>query len=63
MAVLLSVTDPEEISLPLEVLILNPSVALTRLSEGTANPQTFIPEIVQYYKEGRLPVEKLVEFR
>ena len=62
MAVLLSVTGPEEISLPLEALILNPSVTLTGLSEGASNPQTFIPELVQYYKEGRLPVERLVKF-
>ena len=61
-AVLLSVTGPEKISLPLEALILNPSVTLTGLSEGASNPQTFIPELVQYYKEGRLPVGKLVRF-
>ena len=62
MAVLLSVTGPEEISIPLEALILNPSATLTGLSEGASNPQTFIPELVRYYKEGRLPVEKLVKF-
>ena len=62
MAVLLSVTGPEEISIPLEALILNPSATLTGLSEGASNPQAFIPELVGYYKEGRLPVEKLVKF-
>jgi len=61
-AVLLSVTGPETINLPLEALILNPSVTLTGLSEGASNPQTFIPELVQYYKEGKLPVDKLVKF-
>ena len=61
-AVLLSVTGPEEISIPLEALILNPSVTLTGLTEGASNPQTFIPELVGYYKEGRLPVEKLAKF-
>lgn len=61
-AVVLSVTGPEEISLPLEALIMNPSVTLAGLSEGASNPQTFIPELVQYYKEGRLPVDKLVKF-
>jgi aryl-alcohol dehydrogenase len=61
-AVLLSVTGQETIRLPLEAYILNPSVTLTGLSEGASNPQTFIPELVRYYKEGRLPVNKLVKF-
>jgi aryl-alcohol dehydrogenase len=61
-AVVLSVTGLEEISLPLEALVMNPSVTLAGLSEGASNPQTFIPELVQYYKEGRLPVDKLVKF-
>jgi aryl-alcohol dehydrogenase len=62
MAVLLSVTGSGTINLPLETYILNPSVTLTGLSEGASNPQTFIPELVTYYKEGRLPVHKLVKF-
>lgn len=61
-AVLLSVTGPEKIELPLEALIMNPSVTLAGLSEGGSDPQTFIPELVEYYKEGRLPVDKLVKF-
>ncbi len=61
-AVLLSVTGPETVSIPLEALILNPSATLTGLSEGASNPQTFIPELVQYYQEGRLPVDKLNTF-
>ena len=61
-AVLLSVTGPQEISIPLEMLLLNPSATLSGLTEGGANPQLFIPELVKYYKEGRLPVDKLVKF-
>ena len=61
-AVLLSVTGPEKIELPLEAYIMNPSITLAGLSEGGSNPQTFIPELVRYYKEGRLPVDKLVKF-
>ena len=61
-AVLLSVTGPEEVNIPLEAYLMNPSVTLTGLCEGGANPQTFIPELVKYYKEGRLPVDKLVKF-
>ena len=62
MAVLLSVTGPEEISIPLEALFMNPSVTLAGVCEGCSNPQTFIPELVNYYKEGRLPVDKLNKF-
>jgi len=61
-AVLLSVTGPEEVSIPLESYLMNPSATLTGLCEGGSNPQSFIPELVGYYKEGRLPVEKLVKF-
>ena len=61
-AVLLSVTGAETISLPLEACILNPGVTLTGLTEGASNPQTFIPELVNYYNEGRLPVDRLVKF-
>jgi len=61
-AVLLSVTGPQTINLPLEALILNPGATLTGLCEGASNPQTFIPELVQYYKEGRLPINKLNKF-
>jgi len=61
-AVLLSVTGPEEVSIPLEACLMNPSVTLKGLCEGGSNPQTFIPELVRFYKEGRLPVEKLVKF-
>jgi aryl-alcohol dehydrogenase len=61
-AVLVSVTGPEEIQIPLEALLLNPNATLTGLVEGGSNPQTFIPELVWFYKEGRLPVDKLVTF-
>lgn len=46
----------------MEAYIMNPSVTLAGLSEGGSNPQTFTPELVQYYNEGRLPVDRLVKF-
>lgn len=61
-AILLSVTGPEALPIPLEALLLNSSATLTGLTEGASNPQVFIPELVQYYKEGRLPVDKLANF-
>ena len=41
---------------------MNKSVTLTGLTEGGSNPQVFIPKLVQFYKEGKLPVDKLVKF-
>ncbi|MDR3260377.1 MAG: NAD(P)-dependent alcohol dehydrogenase [Tannerella sp.] len=61
-AVLVSVTGEEEVSIPLEPYLMNPSVTLAGLTEGGSNPQTFIPELVRYFKEGRLPVDKLIRF-
>ncbi|MDR3268385.1 MAG: NAD(P)-dependent alcohol dehydrogenase [Tannerella sp.] len=60
--VLVSVTGPAEIPVPLEMSLMNPSVTLMGLTEGASNPQVFIPQLVQFYKEGRLPVNKLVKF-
>jgi len=28
--------------------------------EGDAHPRTFIPEMIDHYRKGRLPLEKLV---
>jgi aryl-alcohol dehydrogenase len=61
-ACVVSVTGPETIELPLEGYIMNPSVTLLGLTEGASNPQVFIPELVQYYKEGRLPIDRLIKF-
>ncbi|MCL2390998.1 MAG: NAD(P)-dependent alcohol dehydrogenase [Oscillospiraceae bacterium] len=62
LAILASVTGPAEVSVPLEPLLMNPSVTLAGLTEGGSNPQVFVPKLVQYYKEGRLPVDKMVKF-
>ncbi|MDR0845036.1 MAG: NAD(P)-dependent alcohol dehydrogenase [Tannerella sp.] len=60
--VLVSVTGPVEVPIPLEMSLMNPSVTLMGLTEGASNPQVFIPKLVQFYKEGKLPVDKLVKF-
>jgi aryl-alcohol dehydrogenase len=33
---------------------------VTLLVEGNADPQTFIPELIEYWRQGRLPIEKLI---
>ena len=30
--------------------------------EGDSVPRTFIPELIEYHRDGRLPIEKLIEF-
>ena len=57
--VIVSVTGDAEVSIPLEPLLMNPSCTLMGVTEGASNPQTFIPQLVQYFNEGRLPVDKL----
>jgi aryl-alcohol dehydrogenase len=57
-----SVTGDAEVPIALEPLLMNPSVTLTGLTEGASNPQTFIPKLVQFFNEKRLPIDKLVKF-
>ena len=60
--VVASVTGDAEVPIALEPLLMNKSVTLAGLPEGGSNPQVFIPQLVQFYKEGKLPVDKLVKF-
>ena len=61
-ACVVSVTGPAEISLPLEPCLMNPSATFSGLTEGGSNPQEFIPVLVDYYKQGKFPIDKLVKF-
>jgi aryl-alcohol dehydrogenase len=61
-AVVSSVTGPAEISIAIEGMLMNPSVTFAGLTEGASNPQDFIPRLVEYYKAGQLPIDKLVQF-
>jgi len=60
--VLVSVTGPAKIPIELERQIMNPSVTVTGAVEGCSNPKVFIPLLVRFYKEGRLPIDKLNKF-
>jgi len=62
MGVLVSVTGPAAIPIELERQIMNPSATITGAVEGCSNPKVFIPELVRFYKEGRLPIDKLNKF-
>ncbi|MDR2296164.1 MAG: NAD(P)-dependent alcohol dehydrogenase [Clostridiales Family XIII bacterium] len=61
-ATVVSVTGPAEVGIALEPMLMNKSATLCGLTEGGSNPPVFIPELVKYYREGRLPVDKLVKF-
>lgn len=60
--VVASVTGDSKVEIAMEAMLMNPSRTLMGLVEGGSNPQTFIPQLVKFYKEGRLPVDKLVKF-
>jgi len=62
LAVLVSVTGPASVPIILEKHIMNPSVTVAGAVEGCSNPKVFIPELTKFYKEGRLPVDKLNKF-
>ena len=36
--------------------------SLRGIHQGDSHPQQFIPELVEYYRQGRLPLEKMVTF-
>jgi aryl-alcohol dehydrogenase len=61
-AILVSVTGEAEVPIKLEPQIMNPSVTVAGAVEGCSNPKVFIPELVKFYKEGRLPVDKLNKY-
>jgi len=61
-AILVSVTADATIPICLEGQIMNPCVTVAGAVEGYSNPKVFIPELVRFYKEGRLPVDKLNTF-
>lgn len=61
-SVVSSVTGPAEISIAIEPMLMNPSVTFAGLVEGGSNPQAFIPRLVEYFKAGQFPIDRLVGF-
>lgn len=57
---LLGVPSPEA-AVPASLLdLLVKGVTLRPITEGDSNPQEFIPRMVQLYREGRFPFDKLI---
>ncbi len=60
-AVLVSfVSGPVEIDTTM--LFVGPCISFAGTVEGASNPPVFIPKLVQYFKEGRFPVDKLATY-
>ena len=62
LAVIVSVMGDKTMPVLIENQIMSPSVTLAGIVEGGSNPKVFIPELVKYYKEGRLPVGKMAKY-
>lgn len=52
---------PPDASLPVNIMsIFARGVGIKAIIEGDSDPQKFIPELVQYYLDGRFPFDRLV---
>ncbi|VVQ15519.1 NAD(P)-dependent alcohol dehydrogenase [Pseudomonas fluorescens] len=57
---LLGMANPEA-AVPATLLdLLSKNVTLKPITEGDANPQVFIPQMLALYREGKFPFEKLI---
>ncbi len=50
------------VELDATMLFVGPCISLAGTVEGASNPQLFIPKLVQFFKEGRLPVDRLANY-
>lgn len=60
--VFVSATGPQMISFMPDLQMMSQCKTLTGVVEGASDPQTFIPLLVQFYKEGKLPLDKITKF-
>lgn len=61
-AVVASMHGDAEIPIKINIRLTTPCVTLAGLLEGGSNPPEFIPQLIEYYKQGRFPVEKLCSY-
>ncbi len=62
LSVIVSVTGDLEMTIKPEPMIMTPCRTFAGLVEGGSNPKVFIPKLVQFCKEGKLPVEKMCKY-
>jgi aryl-alcohol dehydrogenase/geraniol dehydrogenase (NAD+) len=54
--------SPPDASLPLNIMsLLVRGITVKAIIEGDSKPHEFIPRLVQYHAEGRLPIERLIK--
>jgi aryl-alcohol dehydrogenase len=46
----------------LDVKTIRSERTITGVVEGSGNPQVFIPKLIELYKKGQLPFDKLMDF-
>ncbi len=59
---IVSVTGDRDMVFKPEMQLMTPCRTITGVVEGGSNPKVFIPELVKFYQEGRLPVDKLCKY-
>lgn len=59
-AVVLGLTGDVTINIQQE--LMGEAKSLVGVVEGDANPKTFIPKLIEYYREGKFPVNRLMKF-
>jgi Zn-dependent alcohol dehydrogenase len=53
---------PPEAAIPVTLLdLLIKGVTLRPITEGDANPQTFIPKMIELHRQGRFPFDRLIQ--
>jgi len=57
---IVGITPPMEIDMFGELMAEGKTIM--GVIEGDANPKIFIPQMIEYYRQGRFPVDKLMKF-
>ncbi|MCL2013318.1 MAG: NAD(P)-dependent alcohol dehydrogenase, partial [Cystobacterineae bacterium] len=52
----------QELTIHVETELMGRSKTLAGLVEGLSVPQVFIPKLLNYYRQGRFPFDRLIEF-
>ncbi len=51
-----------EVTLNVQLDLLNEGRSIVSVVEGDSIPQLFIPKLIEYFKKGQFPFDKLVKF-
>ena len=57
---IVGITPPMEIDMFGELMAEGKTIM--GVIEGDANPKVFIPKLIEYYRQGRFPVDRLMKF-